>query len=108
MHLLRYLDDWLVILGLRTLLLQHQDLVLQVCKDLGIIVNWEKSDLQPSTCVQYLGLLVDTSLEEVSPLEARLARFREVATSFLLLPSSSGHMWQQVLGHMALLEHFLP
>ena len=52
-RLLHYLDDWLVIGELRTL--QHRILVLQLCRDMGIIVNWEKSDLQPSTCVRYLG-----------------------------------------------------
>ena len=54
-RLLRYLDDWLVIAERRTLHLQHSDLVLQLCRNLGIVVNWKKSDLQPSTCVQYLG-----------------------------------------------------
>ena len=41
-RLLRYLDDWLVIAESRTLLLQHRDLVLQLCKDLRIIVNWRE------------------------------------------------------------------
>ena len=65
-----------------------------------------KYNLKPSTHVQYLGLLVDTSLREVLPSEACLARFQAVATSFLLLPSPSAGMWQQGLGHMASLERF--
>ena len=40
--------------------------------------------------------------------EARLVYFRAVATSFLLLPSPPACMWQQVLGHMASQERFLP
>ena len=36
MQLLRYLDDWLVIVESRTLLLQH--------RDLEIVVSWENSD----------------------------------------------------------------
>ena len=78
-----------------------------VCRNLGIVVNWEKSDLQLSTRVQYLGTLIDTSLEAFPP-GACLARFREVVTSFLILPSSPAHMWRQLLGHMASLERFLP
>ena len=86
-RLLCYLDDWLVIVESMTLFLQHRYLVLQLCRDLGIDVIWEKSDLQPYTHVQYLGMLIDMCLENVFPSVARLARFREVATSVLLLPS---------------------
>ena len=46
-----------------------------------------KSDLQPSTHVQPLGMLIDTSLEKVFLLEASLADFWGAATSFLLIPS---------------------
>ena len=46
-----YLDDWLIIAELRDPLLKHRELVFQLCKDLGIFVNWEKSFLQPSTWV---------------------------------------------------------
>ena len=56
----------------------------------------------------YLGILIDVSLEKVLPFVARLARFREEPTSFLLLPSPQAYMWQQLLGHMASLERFLP
>ena len=88
MLLLRYLDDWLVVVESRDLLLQHSDLLLQLCEDLGIIVNWEKSDLQQSTHLQYLGMLIDMSLERVFPSQACCARFWEVAMAFLQLPSS--------------------
>ena len=108
MCLLCYLNGWLVIAESRDLLLQHRELVLQLCEVLGIVINWEKSDLQPSTRVRYLGMLIGTSLESVFLSQARLAHFREVATSFIRLPSSPAHTWQQVLGHMASLECFLP
>ena len=108
MLLLRYLDDWLVIVESRTFLPQHRELVFQLCRDLGIVVDWEKSDLQPSTHVQHLGMLIDTSLKKVFPSGAHLARFREVAISFPLLLSPPARMWQQLLGHMASLECFLP
>ena len=86
-RLLRYLDQWLVVAESLPLLSQHHSLVLQLCRDLGIVINWEKSDLHPSTRVQYLGMLIDTSLKMVFPSEARLSQFQEVATSFLVLPS---------------------
>ena len=38
-----------------------------VVQELVIVVNWEKKDLEPSSCVQYLGMLIDTSWEKVFP-----------------------------------------
>ena len=62
---LRYLDNWLVEAESLPLLLRHRDLLLQLCQALGIIINWEKSDLQPSTWAQYLGMIIDTCQERV-------------------------------------------
>ena len=60
--LLWYLDDWLVVAKSLPLLLYHRNILLQLCQDLGIVINWEKSDIQPSLRVQYLGMIMDTSL----------------------------------------------
>ena len=106
--LLWYLNDWLVVAELLPLLLRHRYLVLRLCRDLGIVINWEKLDFQPSTRVQYLGMVIDTSLERVFPSEAQLYRFREVVSVFLALPSPVERMRQQLLGHLVLLERFLP
>ena len=77
MCLLHYLDNWLVVVETRDLLLSHQDLLLQLCSDLGIMVNWKKSDLIPSTHLQYLSMVLDTSLERLFPSQDRLSRFKE-------------------------------
>ena len=53
-------------------------------------------------------MLIDTSLKKVFQLQAHLACFRDMATSFVWLPSPPVCMWQQLLDHMALLERFLP
>ena len=72
------------------------------------MVNWEKSDFQPSNRVQYLGMMINTPFGRVFPSQAHLDCFWEVASSFLHLPSPPARMWQQLLGHMASLELFLP
>ena len=49
-----YMDDWLVVAESLLLLFCHCDLLLQLCWDLEIVVNWEESDLEPSMRTQYL------------------------------------------------------
>ena len=66
---LHYLDACLVITESWDLLLRHQDLLLHLCADLGIVVNWKRSDFVPSTCLQYLGVVIDTSHERVFTLQ---------------------------------------
>ena len=58
-RLLRYLDDWLVIVQ-SVPLLQHCEQLLQLCRDLGIVISWEKSDPKPSGMAKYLRMLIDT------------------------------------------------
>ena len=43
--------------------------------DLGIVMNWEKSDLNPSSRAQYLGMLIDTIRERVYPVDTWIIRF---------------------------------
>ena len=53
----RYLDDWLVQSSSRESLLQ---VVLDLCQELGIVINPEKSNLVPSQVVQYLRVIINT------------------------------------------------
>ena len=58
--LLCYLDDWLVVLESVPPLLHRWVQLLQFCPDLGIVINWEESDLDTTNRAQYLGMLIDT------------------------------------------------
>ena len=50
----------------------------QLCQGLGIIVNWEKSNLVPSQRVVYLGVIINSSFFRASP------SLRRVETLFQL------------------------
>ena len=56
----RYLDDWLVQSSSHESLLRDLSVVLDLCHELGIVVNPAKSHLVPSQVVQYLGVVVDS------------------------------------------------
>ena len=59
-HLCRYLDNWLILASSRPLVLQSLYTVLRLCQELGIVVNWEKSNLLPAQRVVYLGVIIDS------------------------------------------------
>ena len=57
----RYLDDWLVQSPSRGSLLGDLQTVLQLCHELGIVVNPQQSNLVPSQVVLYLGVVIDSA-----------------------------------------------
>ena len=107
-RLRRYLDDWLIVAESAQLVREALDQLLQVCRDLGIVVNMEKSNLQPSTQTKYLGVLIDSVRMDARPTDTRINNFLEITTRFLAQPSPPARLWQSVLGHMASLEKLVP
>ena len=93
----RYLDDWLIQASSREQVLLALESVLRLCQALGIVVNWEKSQLVPSQHVEYLGVLLDSDFQGFScPKESREAslNWRRVlvlrATACCLLAGAAG------------------
>ena len=107
-RLMRYLDDWLVLASSRSQLLQDRDRLLEFCRDLGIVVNFEKSDLEPKQRMKYLGMLIDTVAGRVFPADSRISRFREAANQFLSRQEQVAQRWQVVIGHLSSLEKLVP
>ena len=88
----RYLDDWLVQSSSRESLLHDLRVVLDLCHELGIVVNPEKSRLEPSQVLQYLGVVIDTRSFRASPSPDRVARLKSTAGEFLLRRSSGQYL----------------
>ena len=106
-RLIRYLDDWLILADSRDRLLRDLRQVLLFCQDLGISVNLAKSDLSPSQCPQYLGMLLDSRAMRAFPSEDRVLRFTRRAKAFLEDPSPPAWRWEMLLGTMASLTHLV-
>ena len=83
-------------------------MVLDLCLQLGMLVNPLKSDLVPSQCRVYLGMRIDTSLYRAFPSEDRVARFRRVVESFTALSDPPAELWLRLLGHLSSLEKLMP
>ena len=74
----RYLDDWLILASSRSLVLQALETVLHLCQELGILVNWEKSQLTPS-----IGVILDSTLFRASPSQPRVEKLCLTVEEFL-------------------------
>ena len=107
-RLLRYLDDWLILASSEDELNRHVRMLLSLCHDLGIVVNLEKSDLEPKRRAVYLGMMIDTVEGKVFPTEQRVENMLSIGTKFLSMLEPPAHMWQVLLGHMASLERLVP
>ena len=103
----RYLDDWLVQSSSRESLLQDLQVVLDLCRELGIVINPEKSNLEPSQVVQYLGVVI-TPTFLASPSPERIARLQSTAGEFLSSANPPASIWLSLLGMLSSMSHLVP
>ena len=103
----RYLDDWLVQSSSRESLLQDLQVVLDLCRELGIVVNPEKSNLVPSQVVQYLGVIINTQSLVASPSPGRISRLLSTAGDFRSSASPPASVWLSLLGILYSLAHLV-
>lgn len=59
LRLFCYLDDWILLAESESLLLDHLYLLVQTTRELGFLINWEKSNLSPSRVPSFLGAVLD-------------------------------------------------
>ena len=103
-----YLDDWLVQSSSRDSLLSDLQVVLDLCRELGIVVNPEKSHLKPSQVVQYLGVVIDARSFRASPSPDRVARLLSTAGEFMSSADLPASTWLSLLGMLSSLAHLVP
>ena len=107
-HVLRYLDYWLILAASREEAIWTRDNVLELCEDLGIVVNLEKSSLVPSQIVSYLGVRINSQTFQASPTPTRIEKFFSIVEEFLSSRRQSASFWRVLLGHLASLIHLVP
>ena len=105
-HLCHYLDNWLILASSRLLVLQALDTVLRVCQELGIVANWEKSNLLPAQRVVYLGVIIDFTLFRASPSLPRVEKLFSITEEFLSCDAASS--WLVFLGVLSSLTQLVP
>ena len=97
-RLRRYLDGWLIQASSREQVLLALDTVLQLCQSLGIVVNWEKSQLVPTQRMVYLGVLLDSISFRASPAQKRVEKLLSIGDVFLSCEEQPVSSWLELLG----------
>ena len=104
----QYLNDWLVQSTSRESLLGDLQTVLQLCHELGIVVNPQKSNLVPSQVVQYLGVVIVSTSFRTSPSAERISWLQSTAAEFQSCASPTASLWLSLLGVLSSLAHLVP
>ncbi len=92
-HILNYLDDWLILAQSQAVLTSHKTLLLSHLNCLGLRVNFARSILSPSQRVLFLGTVIDSnclsgaSHDNSVPRGLLQGRYRPSAQSF---PENAG------------------
>ena len=94
----RFLDNWLVQASSREQVLLALETVLQFCSSLGIVVNWEKSQLIPTHHMVYLGVLLDSISFRASPALKRVEKLLSIGDVFLSCEKQPVSSWLELLG----------
>ena len=103
-----YLDDWLIVAESQSLLQSHLQVTLQLAKDLGFIVNLQKSMLTPQRMPIYLGASLDIPRLIARPVERRVVALQSLIQELIASPSVPALLWQRVLGHLASFVDLVP
>ena len=104
----RYLDDWLLQSSSRSVVLEALETVIRLCQDLGIVINWEKSNLIPSQRVVYLSVILDSTLFRASPSQPRVEKLCLTVEEFLSCDVQPVSLWRKLLGILSSLTSVVP
>ena len=107
-RLRRYLDDWLLQASSREWVLFALKTVLQLCSSLGIVVNWEKSQVIPTQRMVYLGVILDSISFRASPALKRVEKLLSIGDVFLSCAKQPVSSWLELLGVLSSMIQLVP
>ena len=107
-NMCQYLDDWLVYADSRAETTHHIQLVIQVITSLGFLVNYKKSQLDPSQLITYLGARLDLKKGLATPSQERVNNLAVCARILAEADTAPAVAWLKVLGLMASMVDLIP
>nr|KAG5707751.1 hypothetical protein BaRGS_003326 [Batillaria attramentaria] len=107
-QLSNYLDDLLLKNQIAESLSQDRDVFLSLLRNLGFLVNLDKSDLLPSQKFLHLGMFFETDANRISLPQKRIDAILAVVEEILSQPSSPARLWLRFLGLLNAAADLLP
>ena len=95
-----YLDDWLALYAILQMLLGDRKRILKLLSQLGFLINSDKSYLEPTQNITYIGGRFPLDKGIVLPTPNRMLKLREVVTNLMgkVVPAKQ---YLPILGVMA-------
>ena len=100
----QYLDDWLVRARSHQVCLQHTQELVQICQNLGWLVNLEKSELEPKQIFNFVGYQFDLQAGWVRPTPDRWQSLQDKILHLLSLPSCPVRDFMSLIGLLTATE----
>ena len=99
----QYLDDWLRARSHHTCL-QHTQILVKMCQDLGWLVNIEKSELEPKQVFDFVGYQFDLQSGRIRPTPDRWQSLQDKIQSLLLQPACPARQFMSLIGLLTATE----
>ena len=100
----QYLDDWLVRARSQETCLQHTQILVKMCQDLGWLVNLEKSELEPKQVFDFVGYRFDVRSGRVRPTPDQWQSLQDKIQVLLLLPACPVRQFMSLIGLLTATE----
>ena len=100
----QYLDDWLVRARSQQTCLQHTQILIKMCQDLGWLANLEKSEVEPKQVFDFVGYQFDLRSGRVRPTPDRWPSLQGKIQALLLLPACPVRQFMSLIGLLTATE----
>ncbi len=107
-HIMNYIDDWLILAQSHQLAVWHRDFVLAHMKELGLRLNTKKSVLSPLQRTTFLGVARDLTSMQARLSLVRIEFIMLAVKSIRLGQSFTVKQFQRLLGLMAAASNVIP
>ena len=100
----QYLDDWLVRASSHQTCLKHTQILVEMCQDLGWLVNLEKSELEPKQVFDFVGYQFDLRSGRIRPTPDRWQSLQGKIQELLVLPTCPVRQFMSLIGLLTATE----